>query len=131
MMKILIAEDDFTSRKYILKLLSAYGESDITVNGLEAIEAFVMAFEEGASYDLICLDIMMPKIDGLRALRYIREKEAEMGITPEKRVKIIVTTALAESDIAYKSFEEGYEAFIAKPMDPKKLNKILKEFSLA
>jgi len=130
-MKILIAEDDFTSRKYIIKVLSAYGEYDVTVNGLEAIEAYVMAIEEGTPYDLICLDIMMPKIDGLRTLRYIREKEAEMGVVPEKRAKIIITSALAETDIVYKSFEEGYEAFIAKPMDSEKLHEILKEFGLA
>ncbi len=45
-MRILIAEDDFASRKAILKFLSAYGECDVTVDGMEAIDAFMMALEE-------------------------------------------------------------------------------------
>jgi len=130
-MKILIAEDDFTSRKYVLKLLEKYGECDITVNGLEAIEAFIMAVEEGAPYNLVCLDVMMPKIDGLRVLRYIREKEEEMNLASEKRVKIIITTALAESDIVNnKTFNEGLEVFIPKPMESTRLHEIIKNFGL-
>lgn len=41
-MRILIAEDDFASRKAILKFLSEYGECDVTVDGMEAIDAFMM-----------------------------------------------------------------------------------------
>ena len=59
-MRILIAEDDFASRKAILKFLSAYGECDVTVDGMEAIDAFMMALEEEDPYDLICLDVMIP-----------------------------------------------------------------------
>lgn len=129
-MKILIAEDDFTSRKYVTKLLSEYGECDVTVNGLEAIEAFVMALEEREPYDLICLDVMMPKVDGLRVLRYIREKEEEMGMEREKRAKIIITTALAEIDINLKTFVEGFEVFLPKPMETSKLSDVIKIFGL-
>lgn len=55
-MRILIAEDDFASRKVILKFLSVYGECDVTVDGMEAVDAFMMALEEDNPYDLICLD---------------------------------------------------------------------------
>lgn len=68
-MRILIAEDDFASRKAILKFLSAYGECDVTVDGMEAIDAFMMALEEEDPYDLICLDVMMPVMDGYQALK--------------------------------------------------------------
>ena len=46
-MKILIAEDDFASRKFMLKFLSKYGECDVTVDGLEAVDAFTMALDAG------------------------------------------------------------------------------------
>lgn len=129
-MKILIAEDDFASRKLLLKILSSYGECDTTVNGLEAIEAFLMATDEGKPYDLICLDIMMPKIDGVKVLKYIREKEEEIGLTPDKKVKIIMTTALTETNYVYKSFDEGCEAYAAKPLDINKLVEVMKNLNL-
>ncbi|MBP5652617.1 MAG: response regulator, partial [Lachnospiraceae bacterium] len=78
-MKILIAEDDFASRKFMLRFLSKYGECDITVDGLEAVDAFLMALEGGDGYDLVCLDIMMPALDGYQTLKAIRDIEKEKG----------------------------------------------------
>ena len=95
-MRILIAEDDFASRKMILKVLSVYGECDVTVDGMEAIDAFMMALEEENPYDLICLDVMMPIMDGYQALVGIRNLEKERNIPEEKTAKIIMTTALNE-----------------------------------
>ena len=74
-MKILIAEDDFPSRKLMLGYLSQYGECDVTVDGMEATFAFMMALDEGTYYDLICLDVMMPVLDGYQALKMIRDME--------------------------------------------------------
>ena len=59
-MKILLAEDDFVTRKFMASFLSKYGECDVTVDGMEAVDAFMLALEEGEPYDLVCLDIMMP-----------------------------------------------------------------------
>ena len=64
-MRILIAEDDFASRKLLLKFMSEYGECDVTVDGMEAIDAYLMSLEEKEPYDLICLDVMMPVISGI------------------------------------------------------------------
>ncbi len=63
-MRILVVEDEFVSRKILSKMRSSYGEIDIAVDGLEAIEAFTLAREEGESYGLICLDFMRPELDG-------------------------------------------------------------------
>ncbi len=71
-MKILLAEDDFASRKFMTNYLEKYGECDITVDGEEAVDAFMMALEDGEPYDLICLDVMMPVLDGYQALKAIR-----------------------------------------------------------
>ena len=50
-MKILLAEDDFASRKFMTNYLEKYGECDITVDGEEAVDAFMMALEDGEPYD--------------------------------------------------------------------------------
>ena len=51
-MKILLAEDDFVTRKFMVNFLSKYGECDVTVDGMEAVDAFMMALEDGEPYDL-------------------------------------------------------------------------------
>ena len=98
-MRILIAEDDFASRKVILKFLSEYGECDVTVDGMEAIDAFMMALEDGDPYDLICLDVMMPIMDGYQALKNIRDIEREHNIPEEEMVKIIMTTEIGRAHV--------------------------------
>ena len=79
-MKILIAEDDFTSRLLLLTLLKNYGPLDIAVNGKEAVEAARVALEAGKPYDLICLDIMMPEMDGLTLAREVKADPRLSGI---------------------------------------------------
>lgn len=129
-MKTLIVEDDFTSRKFMLKFLQKYGECDITVDGNEAIDAFKLALDEGESYDLICLDIMMPEKDGYQVLREIREIEEERNLPEEKRPKVIMTTALAEGRNVSKAFELGCVAYAGKPIDQDKFEHQLRKLEL-
>jgi two-component system chemotaxis response regulator CheY len=129
-MKVLIAEDDFASRKFMLRFLSKYGECDITVDGLEAVEAFTMALEENEGYDLVCLDIMMPGLDGYQALKKIREIEKEKFVPEERAVKIIMTTALNEGKNVTKAFDLGCTAYAGKPIDQDKFENVLRKFEL-
>jgi two-component system chemotaxis response regulator CheY len=129
-MRILIAEDDFASRKFMLRFLSKYGECDVTVDGEEAVEAFTMAMELGEGYDLVCLDIMMPTVDGYQALNQIRELEKEKGIPEDKAVKIIMTTALSEGKNVTKAFGLGCTAYAGKPIDQEKFENVLKKLGL-
>lgn len=129
-MRILIAEDDFASRKVILKFLSLYGECDVTVDGMEAIDAFMMALEEDEPYDLICLDVMMPIMDGYQALKNIRDIEKEHNIPDDKQTKIIMTTALNEEKNVKKAFELGCTVYCAKPIDMDNLKSTIEKLEL-
>ena len=102
-MRILIVEDDATSRTFLYKYLSRFAECDITIDGIEAIEDFLLSLEENNPYDLILLDIMMPKLDVVNALEKIRNIEKENGIKPTERVKVIITTALSEAQSVFKA----------------------------
>lgn len=129
-MKILIAEDDLASRKFLFKFLSQYGECDQVVDGMEALDAFLISFKEEEPYDLICLDIMMPKVDGVKVLKAIRDLETQKKIPAEKRVKVIMTTALAETQFVQDAFEIGCEAYAAKPIDTTKLIEVMEKLGL-
>lgn len=129
-MRTLLAEDDFASRKYMDKFLSQYGECDVTVDGREAVDAFVMALEDEEPYDMVCLDVMMPVMDGYQALKAIRDIEAENNIDKENRVKIIMATALSEEHNLKKAFELGCDAYSEKPVNVEKFDLLLKNLGL-
>ncbi|MBQ8280189.1 MAG: response regulator [Roseburia sp.] len=129
-MKILLAEDDFVTRKYMSNFLSKYGECDVTVDGMEAVDAFMMALEDGEPYDLVCLDIMMPVMDGYQALVGIRNLEKERGIPAENAVKVIMTTALNEEKNVKMAFELGCTIYSGKPIDQERFDQALKKLGL-
>ena len=129
-MKILIAEDDLASRTFLVKLLSPFGECDQTLDGIETVEAFIFALNAGQPYDLVCLDIMMPKVDGRRALQLMREFERQKKLEPEKKARIIMVSALSDQQTVEESQQMGSEAYIAKPIDTENLLQIIREMGL-
>ena len=120
-MRTLIVEDDFTSRLLLQSFLSPYGECHIAVNGKEALEAFRASQTSGQVYDLICMDIMMPEMDGHTAVREVRALEEAAGTARSKRVKIITTTALDDVGNVTQSLLGTCDAYLIKPIDRAKL----------
>ena len=129
-MKCLIVEDDFVARKLMQVYLSEHFDCFIAVNGNEAVEAVREAFEENKPYDLICLDIMMPGMDGHEALKTIRQMEKERSIGGLDVTKIIMTTALGGSRDIMGAFRSGCEAYIIKPVRKDKLFEEVKNLGL-
>lgn len=124
-MKALVAEDDFASRKVMSHILSKYGECDFTVDGRETITAFNMSLETEEPYDLVCLDILMPELDGYEVLKTIRRMETEKNLDKEHQVKVIMTSALSERKNVDKAFELGCDAYAGKPIATEKFEKEL------
>ena len=129
-MKILLAEDDFVTRKFMVNFLSKYGDCDVTVDGMEAVDAFMMALEDEEPYDLVCLDIMMPVMDGYQALVAIRKLEKEKNIAQDKAVKVIMTTALNEERNVKMAFELGWTIYSGKPINQDRFEQALKKLDL-
>lgn len=129
-MKILLAEDDYVTRKFMTNFLSKYGECDVTVDGMEAVDAFMMAMEDGEPYDLICLDIMMPVMDGYQALMGIRNLEKDHDIPEDKMVKVIMTTALNDEKNVKMAFDLGCSVYSGKPIDQDRFEQALKKLGL-
>jgi two-component system chemotaxis response regulator CheY len=129
-MNTLIVEDDFTCRLLLQSFLSQYGECHVAVNGKEALEAFRAAQKSGKAYDLICMDIMMPEMDGQTAVREIRAIEEAGGTFSSSGVKIIMTTALDDVKNVVQSYKALCDAYLFKPIDTGRLLGHLKEFHL-
>lgn len=129
-MKILLAEDDFATRKFMASFLSKYGECDVTVDGMEAVDAFMMALEDEEPYDLVCLDIMMPVMDGYQALVGIRNLEKDRNVSQEDAVKVIMTTALNDEQNVKMAFELGCTIYSGKPIDKDRFEQAMKKLGL-
>ena len=119
-MKTLIVEDDFTSRMLMQEILKPFGLSHIAVDGKEAVEAVRTALEAQEPYVLICLDIMLPNMDGQEALRHIRALEGRHHVPPERASKIIMTTALNDMKNVSAAYGNLCDGYLVKPVERRK-----------
>ena len=129
-MRTLIVEDDAVSRFLLSDILGPYGTCHVAVDGLEAVEAVATALDEGEPYNLICLDIKMPKMNGLDALAEIRAIEADRDILLGDGVRIIMTTCVEDAKSIMDAFNKQCEAYIVKPVTEEKLLHQLQQFGL-
>jgi two-component system, chemotaxis family, chemotaxis protein CheY len=128
--RMLLVEDDFASRLLLQTFLSRFGECHVAVNGWEAVEAVRIALDKGQRYDMICMDIMMPVMDGRQAVRQVRAAEEEHGILSTYGTKIIMTTAVEDVKEVVQCFKELCDAYLTKPIDLAQLLGHLKSFQL-
>jgi two-component system, chemotaxis family, chemotaxis protein CheY len=119
MWKVLVADDNFSNRRLIIKILESRAKCDVAANGEEALEAYNLSLKENTPYDIILLDFAMPGMDGMEVLKKIREREKGAGIKPGKEAPVMMITAYREpfSD----AFKSGCDDFISKPINPDRL----------
>ena len=116
MLHTLIAEDELTSRKVLNAFLAPLGTCDIATNGREAVETFAAAMKCATPYDLVCLDITMPDMDGHAVLGAIREIERASGLGEANRAKVIMTSASGDRESIADAFRSKCDAYIIKPI---------------
>ena len=129
-MKTLVVDDDATNVKVLKGMLNRYGETHTAFNGQEALDAIFKAYSDGEPFNLVCLDIMMPEMDGQTVLKAVRAKEAELGIAVSEGVKIIMASALDDKENILGAFKEGCEGYIIKPISREKLIQKVKDLGL-
>lgn len=112
-LRILLAEDNKVNQSLAVRLLEKWGHTvTIAENGLEAVEAL-----QRASFDLILMDVQMPKMDGMEATTAIRMRERSTG----ERIPIIALTAHALNGDRERCLEAGMDAYVPKPLSRKEL----------
>jgi CheY-like chemotaxis protein len=119
-MQILLAEDNAINALYVSELLQEFGCKVKTVgNGREAITAW-----EAGGIDLILMDVQMPGLDGVTAMKSIREREGA-----GKRIPIVALTAYALRSEQAELLSAGFDGYVAKPFVPEDLLLALQRFS--
>ena len=115
-MRILIVEDDPVSAEVLSGLLSPYGDSEVAVDGEQGFTMYQKSLSEEEPFSLICLDIMLPKMDGQAVLQEIRSTEEAQGIIKEAAAKIIMTTALSDMESVLRAVENNCTGYLVKPI---------------
>lgn len=115
-MKILIVDDDVFNVTLISDILSPVGTCDAAGNGAEAIALFEKAISEEDPYDLICLDIIMPGMDGRQVLKQIRSAEDRRETAMSDPVKIIMITSASDVDTILASYNNRCDVYVTKPV---------------
>ncbi len=130
-MNCLIVDDNPINRKVLLEYLAAYGNCDVAGNGLEAVEQFEAELTTGEPYDLILLDLMMPKMNGQNAMRKIRDIERKNNVQVREQVVIIIVTAVSSpKDMLMMSGCDRNTDVLKKPVKKVELMAKLKEYGL-
>ena len=129
-LNILVVDDDSASRELMGILLSDYGQCSNATNGADAVKAVTKSLDDKTPFDLICLDIMMPEMDGLEALKLIRELEQEAGIAEPDRAKVLMTTTASQVSKTMRAFHYGCSGYLVKPVSKEKLTKEIKKLPL-
>ena len=113
--KILIVDDNQLNIKVVEKLLKQYNvEIETAESGMECLEKI----KSGKEYDLILLDDMMPKMRGTEVLRRLK-------VNPGYKTPTIALTANAINGMKEQYIKEGFDDYLAKPIDKQELNRIL------
>ena len=117
--KILIVEDEFISRILLKEMLAPFGDCDMATNGLEAVDVLEKSYREVENrYDLVCLDIMMPKMSGHEVLREMRRIEQDRGIYGTEAAKVLMVTALDDTKNIMEAMMDGRcAAYLTKPIN--------------
>lgn len=115
-MKCLIVEDNQQNCKLLKQMLSDYVDSDVALDGKEALNSFVKAHENNQPYDLIFLDFVMPEFNGHEVLKEIRQWEQD-NLKEQESAKIVMATSKDDTDTVVSSYDLGCQHFFMKPYD--------------
>jgi len=130
-MRALIVDDDFYSRIMLHDMLRPVAECHIAVNGEEAVGAFKKALEDGRPYDLVCMDLLMPEMDGQQALREMRALEKDQDSEHASRCSIFVVSMVEDNRETNEAFFlGGADSFLVKPIEESRLMAELREHGL-
>lgn len=130
-LKILIVEDESISRLLLKEMLGPFGVCHDAADGEKALSLLKQAYTDGNLFDLVCLDIMLPGFSGHEILQEIRKYEKKYGLQGEKTAKVIMISALCDTENIMRAVINGRcQAYLTKPVCRKNLEDNLRYLHL-
>lgn len=126
-MRVLIVDDDLSTRKLLQIILSKYAECEVAENGRLGVDKIEQALADSKPFDVIFLDIMMPEMNGHEVLVELRKLEEKSGILLGHGAKVVMETCLNDNSSILSSFREGCEYFMVKPFSKQKVLELLEK----
>ncbi|MFO8031657.1 MAG: response regulator [Desulfohalobiaceae bacterium] len=132
MTRILIVEDSTAVQKRFVSILGVFAECHLAANGQEAVDKFKEFQAQGMDFDLVLMDVIMPVMDGLTAVKEIRAFEAALGLEGGQEAKILIVSTVQEPDkILQAQFDCGADGYITKPFARDTVLRTLKDLGIA
>jgi signal transduction histidine kinase/two-component SAPR family response regulator/HPt (histidine-containing phosphotransfer) domain-containing protein len=124
-LRILLCDDNAINQKVAARILQQLGyQPALADNGRQALEAI-----DRQAYDLIFMDVMMPEMDGLEATRVIRERQRARTPNYLPQIIIVALTAHAMQGDREKCIDSGMDDYLAKPIRPADMRKVIERWS--
>ncbi len=121
----IVDDDVVVSRNLLHEILQEYGEVETASNGADALKIFLKK-----KFDLVCLDLSMPQLDGHEVLTYFRAYEKLSEISLSERVKVLITSVTTDPGNLFQAFREAADGYLAKPFNIDNLVAYLGDFNL-
>ena len=128
-MKTLIVEDDLTCSVLLQTILQEYGPVQTAGNGKQAIEIVRDSLNRKEPFNLICMDIMMPEMNGQQAVAAIRAMEEQREIF-SNGATIIMITAIDDEESAKTAYSNFCDLYVVKPIEKAPLLEELRKLGL-
>ncbi|MBF0552852.1 MAG: response regulator [Deltaproteobacteria bacterium] len=128
-MRILIVDDDPVTRQAMLVLMEQFGECQTVENGSQAVAAFSKALDDRALFDLITIDINVPKMGGIEVLTKIRATEKENNIPGGMQAIIMMVTNCSDRNYINACLVAGCDHYVLQPIDAGVLERKIERIS--
>lgn len=129
-MRFLIVDDDESIHLYLRVILGPHGECVTALSGEEGVERFAAAQAEGAPFDVVFMDILLPGMDGHRAAGAMRGAEAGKGCDSGRFRLVMITCLVDGTNLGCAFIDAGAELYITKPLDRESVSRQLREHGI-
>ncbi len=129
--RFLIVEDDALSRRILEDFFTEFADCDSAEDGVAGFTMFEKAILDGRPYDLVCTDIIMPRMDGHDLIRKIRACEQSLPIQDVMRTVVFaISVSNTARDMEQALLDCDCDDYIVKPFRRETLKNILEKYNL-
>lgn len=130
-LRIMIVDDDPDVLKLFTNAMSGIGECTPVQDGRQAVKLFQSAGGPGEVFDIVCLDVDMPGMNGQEVLSQIRAIEKRSGTPDRDQCKVLMISALDAPEEKFKAIALGCNSYVTKPVNKHQLLEAIESLGIA